>query len=816
MPFTHPRPCGRTVNRGTLVTPTIVLALVVVAFIGLALPAPAHAAADIGLERVGPTDPANGFPKWYQDKTGLTLEFCSPQNGSELDGGWCVLFTGDTTAPESFPGSFADEHFYYVADAGDRRVPNPNGGTLLAFLRIGLEGAFANGPVVNGDQMVFARIRIKLSPVPFDGTYTVYTPAGTFVFPDQLASDPRGIFFTQDVGLTAGVFTDALKGSVGPFLIPSATPGGPEMAPLTASNPTPDTDPAHFGGAFTPTPYPGTGKAYLGDPNRVGPVTGSTLPDFTVNDPANPARNPNVFRIEGPNGFVYETFDFNVAGRVFTDTIPGRVTVDRASYSRNASGVKLDVFATGFETISGRLPAQPKPSAVTPVLTFFNAPCGGTVDPVTGTVSPPFTAPTVATTETQMINSGSAFWGQATPATVPAEVCVKDGAARDATGAVIAGGAYFPRVVTDEVTISGANFDPSARTLTVRASSSDQSAPPTLTLAVAGATDQPSPATFNVSGVAAPPAKVKVLSSAGGSADAQVATGLGPTTGTPSGGGGATPSAVNDTASTNEDTPVTINVLANDTNASGGTVSLVTQPALGTAAINADGSIRYTPNPNRNGNDAFSYKVTVGTTVSNTANVVVTIAPVNDPPVANPDSLTAIANVATSLNVLANDTDPDGDVLSVTNVSGVTPAAGTTGTATATAGGSAVTFTATAAGSYTFSYQAKDPGGLTSGPATVTVTVSAQETLTIARAQFTAGNGGRYRVDGTIAPATGQTMKIELLNAAGTVLRTDSATSDAGGAWAIDLRPFTLPGGANRVRVTSSNGSVATSALTIK
>src|SRR5947209_3024228 len=67
-----------------------------------------------GLQRVGPVDNANGYPAWYQDKTGLTLDFCSPKTQAELDGGWCVLLTGDLpSVPEAFPTNFFDEHFYF-------------------------------------------------------------------------------------------------------------------------------------------------------------------------------------------------------------------------------------------------------------------------------------------------------------------------------------------------------------------------------------------------------------------------------------------------------------------------------------------------------------------------------------------------------------------------------------------------------------------------------------------------------------------------------------------------------------------------------
>jgi hypothetical protein len=76
--------------------------------------APLHAA----LERVGPVNNAptvGGFASWYQDRTGITFEFCDPQTQAELDGGWCVLLPGDAVIPESFPRNFFDEHFYYAA-----------------------------------------------------------------------------------------------------------------------------------------------------------------------------------------------------------------------------------------------------------------------------------------------------------------------------------------------------------------------------------------------------------------------------------------------------------------------------------------------------------------------------------------------------------------------------------------------------------------------------------------------------------------------------------------------------------------------------
>ena len=93
------------------------------------------------------------------------------------------------------------------------------------------------------------------------------------------------------------------------------------------------------------------------------------------------------------------------------------------------------------------------------------------------------------------------------------------------------------------------------------------------------------------------------------------------------------PVADNDSANTNEDTPVTVNLVANDTDVEGDTlvVSAVTQGTNGTVTF-AGGSVTYTPNGNFNGSDSFTYTVSDGNGGSATATVNVTVNPVNDAP----------------------------------------------------------------------------------------------------------------------------------------------------------------------------------------
>ena len=94
------------------------------------------------------------------------------------------------------------------------------------------------------------------------------------------------------------------------------------------------------------------------------------------------------------------------------------------------------------------------------------------------------------------------------------------------------------------------------------------------------------------------------------------------------------PVAVNDAASVNEDASVSIDVLANDTDIDGGTLSVTAAAASnGTVSIKPDGSLDYSPNANFNGTDTISYTISDGNGGSDTATVIVTVNPVNDAPV---------------------------------------------------------------------------------------------------------------------------------------------------------------------------------------
>lgn len=130
------------------------------------------------------------------------------------------------------------------------------------------------------------------------------------------------------------------------------------------------------------------------------------------------------------------------------------------------------------------------------------------------------------------------------------------------------------------------------------------------------------------------------------------------------------PVAMDDVASTNEDTPITIQVQGNDNDIDGDplTTAIIAGPNNGGAAL-AGNDITYTPALNYFGPDTIWYSVFDNGTPSlgDSAMVILTVNPVNDAPVANPDTFT-IANdtIGAGLHVIINDTDVEGNQLTIT------------------------------------------------------------------------------------------------------------------------------------------------------
>ena len=201
---------------------------------------------------------------------------------------------------------------------------------------------------------------------------------------------------------------------------------------------------------------------------------------------------------------------------------------------------------------------------------------------------------------------------------------------------------------------------------------------------------------------------------------------LTPATALAAGGPGTPPNLVNDVITTAEDTPASGNVLANDVNSSGVvpfTVTTYTQPAasVGTIVIAANGDYTFTPAPNFSGSGSATYMASNTKHEVGPATITINVSNTQDPPSAGDDNVTVVEDTATNVKaaILANDSDPDGDTISVTGASNAA------GGSVSLAGG-AVTFTPTGDlcgnGAGSFDYDIAATGGTDSAHVTVDIT----------------------------------------------------------------------------------------------
>ncbi|MGZ6986806.1 MAG: Ig-like domain-containing protein, partial [Ilumatobacteraceae bacterium] len=190
------------------------------------------------------------------------------------------------------------------------------------------------------------------------------------------------------------------------------------------------------------------------------------------------------------------------------------------------------------------------------------------------------------------------------------------------------------------------------------------------------------------------------------------------------------PKAVDDSVTARAGTTITIPVTANDWDPDGNAIALIsagikTKAGHGTVDVLDGTSVAYKPLPGYSGPDQFDY--TIIDEHGNPASAMVKVqlfAPdsPNRPPIATPDHVKTRIGHAVTIDVLANDIDPERDVLSVPTFSEIglakiTPTKGPTGL-------QALRYQPPdAPGVYTFKYQAADPQGGTSAKTTVTVDV---------------------------------------------------------------------------------------------
>ncbi|WP_374667907.1 tandem-95 repeat protein, partial [Ramlibacter sp.] len=284
---------------------------------------------------------------------------------------------------------------------------------------------------------------------------------------------------------------------------------------------------------------------------------------------------------------------------------------------------------------------------------------------------------------------------------------------------------------------------------------------------------------------------------------------------------------VNDNATTAEDTPATINVLANDTFENGGRVishingSTITDGGASVTVTNGSvalvsGQLIFTPATNFNGTvPNFTYTVTSGG-VTETATVSVTVTAVNDPPTTVADAYTLPESTTSTITALAgvkaNDSDPEGDTFSVTQVA--TTSGGTiipvngTNVVTTTLGGTVVM---NADGSFTYTAPARDHSDVTpdvdtfayrafdgtslSAWTTVSITITDRsptavaDTDSVVRATSTTGNV----ILGTGGP-TADISNGDALNqlTAVSFVGTPTSSTFGGGVWTIATTTGTL------------------------
>lgn len=192
-----------------------------------------------------------------------------------------------------------------------------------------------------------------------------------------------------------------------------------------------------------------------------------------------------------------------------------------------------------------------------------------------------------------------------------------------------------------------------------------------------------------------------------------------------------------DAETTNEDTAVMVDVLANDSDAddalNAASVTVSAAPTNGSTSVNTGtGVITYTPAANFNGVDSFSYTVEDASgDASDPALVTITVISVNDIPVAQNDVVAVDINSSISIDVAANDSDVDtGDTPDTATISIV--AAPSDGSAVINAGQVDYTPDTDFTGTDSFTYTIDDGNGATSNVATVTITVTDPNSVPVA------------------------------------------------------------------------------------
>ncbi|GEM_PF-2377193 len=317
--------------------------------VNVSAPAPSPLAVSVNADGTTKVDPANGFPVWYSGTNGVRVGQCLAGANGLADPN-CVV-AGAAGNPLSgtiaFPANFPDEFFYYLADSDPLTVGPASAGT--ARFRMALEGAFASGAPVSGQQSTFLRINLQqingLSP---NSAYTVTYPFGSFIFhtdgTGQTLSEGNAggggtAFRNEDGSGTAGDFTLLL--------------------PATATNI------SKFLAAVTPAAPVG----YLGNPGATQTIEAGT--------------SGASFAIDGPNigglGVNHvETALWSLAGKILENNAP--VITPIADQAATTSAL------LNFTVIAADAQADPITFSLAPITSLGNE-ASAVINPTTGVFS---------------------------------------------------------------------------------------------------------------------------------------------------------------------------------------------------------------------------------------------------------------------------------------------------------------------------------------------------------------------------------------------------------------------------------------------
>ncbi|MGY2258954.1 Ig-like domain-containing protein [Pseudomonas sp. SDO55104_S430] len=528
-------------------------------------------------------------------------------------------------------------------------------------------------------------------------------------------------------------------------------------------------------------PETGAIDTFVGDPNISEAVTGSP-------------NNTNFLRIQGPAGTIQTTL-FTVSGKVLDNRQQTPVEIGRATYRRTSTGpgtssTQVEVFGkspTGsslcFRETVALLPGPPP----TPCLTAMVGDPNGQF--FAQRLVGPNVPPVVVVTATNP--SGT---------TRPTAVSSK---------------------VSDVVKVQTARYSWSDHTLRIEARSTDEVVVPDMVAQGFGRlTKSGTLQTLTVTDLRQPPATVTIKSAAGGvDVEPVVVVGTAPDTGE-----NQAPISIADTGNTSFGVPITLNVLANDSDPDNNnplSITALTQPPAGqgTVVLSGTTAVVYTPPAVVNAplTTSFTYKAqdVKGLASTTAATVTITVAP-NQAPTAVADSATTLG-VAIPIDVLVNDTDPENNLPLAVSSFTQPPA----GRGTVTNNGTGLTYTppatVTTAFTTTFAYFVRDSfGAVSTTPATVTVQVSprpAAETFAVTTATVSARSNNRFTWDfaGTSSVTTGNTITIRVTTPTG--LQTlGTTTVPVTGRWRFTANNNTavVPSANPTATITSSQGTTRT------